>query len=73
MKPSRQSDEKILQIMHLRDAVGLTSSEIAKRLSMTRAAVCGVWNRIDNAAEEWPCAARKAVNRDGGMAPGWWR
>ena len=43
---SREADERILAILHMRYRDGLTTPEIGRRLGTTKCAVIGVLNRM---------------------------
>lgn len=79
------TDVELLELMHARDAEGVTAKVMAARLGRTRNAICGVWFRIDRDADaeearslapgEVGYGAGPAVrpeNLDGGMPERWW-
>lgn len=68
---TRAEDEELLNILHLRDNVGLTASAVSKRCGRSRAAILGLEHRIRQDALSCICA--KPENQDGGMPALWWR
>ncbi len=64
---TRQDDEYILNILHLRYVKGLLMREIAERYNVSMGTICGIVGRIRN--------TRKFDNGvgDGTMRPGWWK
>lgn len=71
VRATRESDERILRMLDLRDGELLTGLQIAERFRTSRSAVLAAMNRVDHA--ELPCACMKPENKDGGMARGWWK
>ena len=69
---TREADELILKVMHLREVDGLINARIAERLGMSKGTVAGIVYRFEN-TDIGPCQCVKRCNQDGGMRPGWWR
>jgi len=60
------SEARDLEMLHLREACGLTCEAVALRLGVTKNAVIGRLRRINQDMAEGAAG-------DGTMPPGWWR
>ncbi|MFQ6553413.1 GcrA family cell cycle regulator [Aestuariibius insulae] len=64
---SEWTDQRLLQLMHLKDVEGLTFAQIAVRFSVSRSSVIGAYHRIDKAIRDEPLD-----RHDGSMSVRWW-
>ncbi len=69
MKGNPMSDEQILECLHMRDHLGLTSTVIAQRMRRGRGAVIGAMSRADKGCDE----TDPDGNQNGTMKPRWWK
>lgn len=60
-------DEDILEVLHMRDNLGLSAQQIAKKTGRTRNGIIGLWNRINKAL------ADDTEIGNGTMPAEWWR
>ncbi|MBO29518.1 MAG: hypothetical protein CML61_12325 [Rhodobacteraceae bacterium] len=67
----RSSDERLLMMLDLREAEGLTAKEVGERFGVSKSAVLGAVSRVLKA--EVPCACTKPENQDGAMGRRWWK
>ncbi|MFQ6551886.1 GcrA family cell cycle regulator [Aestuariibius insulae] len=66
-KATDWTDQRLLQLLHLRDVEGLTFAQIAERFGVSRSSVVGAYHRIDKVMRDVP-----ADRHDGSMPPRWW-
>jgi len=66
-KTTREDDERVLELLHLVDAEGLSFAQAGERLEMSRNKVAGLVTRVRR-AEVPGCE-----ERDGSLDPKWWR
>lgn len=69
---SAYTDAQLLDMLHRKEFVGDTATDIADRMGITRSAVMGHIRRIREAHKAVPCECTKAENKDGGMPVKWW-
>lgn len=69
-RSTRQADERVLNMLDLRDNEGMNTKELIAATGMTRGAISGAAWRVRS--EEVPCMCRKRANQDGGMPRFWW-
>ncbi len=67
----RSDDLVILEALDMRYTQKLGSTEIGRRLGLTKNAVIGKISRINN--EDSSCSCQRPENKDGGMPVAWWR
>lgn len=60
------SDEAVLEVLYMRDHLGMTAKGTAAAIGTTKNAIIGLWNRIDKAQQP-------GTYGDGTMAADWWR
>jgi hypothetical protein len=70
--PTRQDDEEILEMLFMRDGLGMYKSAIARKLSVTKNTVIGKLFRV-KAEEVLDCNCTRPENRDWGMPERWWK
>lgn len=67
---SRQDDETLLTMLHMRDVAGLNCGDIGRHFGVSRRSIIGKLWRVDQAA--LPCECASPANKDGAMQPQWW-
>lgn len=68
---TRESDERILHMLDLRENEGFNGKQIMAATGMSKGAIAGAAMRVCNA--HLPCKCRKKANKNGGMPRNWWR
>lgn len=74
--PDRADDLKLLELLHARDALGLTGAALSRYMGQltgerwSSGRIAGALNRVRK--DRLPCACAMPENRDGGMPPRWW-
>ncbi|MFQ6552937.1 hypothetical protein AAD018_011425 [Aestuariibius insulae] len=66
-RPFEWTDQRLLQLLHLKDVEGLTFGQIAVRFSASRSSVIGAYHRVDKVMRDVP-----SDRHDGSMPPRWW-
>lgn len=74
----RFDDERVLTYLHMRDDMGMSALKISRSLvshvfSGSKGSVIGHLDRIAKGDFYTPCLCVTPENKDGGMAPLWWR
>jgi hypothetical protein len=69
MSRNAMSDEQILDCLHMRDHLALTSTVIAERMRRGRGSVIGAMSRADKKCDE----SDPDGNQNGTMPPRWWK
>jgi len=69
---SRARDELILTALHLIEVEGWTNEKAGSHIGMTKNAIIGVRNRINNECNAVQDFCREPENKNGGMPPMWW-
>lgn len=69
MRGTPMSDEEVLECLHMRDHLGLTSTVISERMRRSRGSVIGAMNRVDKHNAEYDPDS----NQNGTMKPRWWK
>lgn len=70
IQPSRAADLAFLEILHMRDVLGMKTTDIARKTGATKNSVIGKLHRAKQ--EKGVCLCTKAANKDGGMPERWW-
>jgi len=71
-KSERAKDERILMALHLVEVEGLTNAKAGEAVGMTKNALIGIRNRINNECNAIYDLCRKPNHKDGGMPLMWW-
>lgn len=69
MKGTPMSEEQILECLHMRHHLGLTSTVIVERMRRGRGSVIGAMSRADKHCD----ASDPDGNQNGTMPPRWWK
>ena len=69
---NRERDEQILMALHLVENMGLTHTNAADIVGMTKNACIGAVNRIRNEPTGVHSIIRKPENKDRSQKPLWW-
>lgn len=68
----RADDERLLEMLHMRDVEGKSVEEICRRFKLTKGTALGMMHRALIADDEMRCRCFLAVHKNGGMKPKWW-
>jgi len=68
----RSEDIIVLEMLHMRDAEGMTAKQIGAKFGKTKNSVIGLFSRISKHEESGQNFVRKKENKDGAMGARWW-
>ena len=66
---AKWTDEQMLEALHLRDVVGMTSPDVGKRFGVSKGAILGLEMRVRQQTD----AVDVSPHLNGTMPPQWWR